>query len=70
MVRSPQSFDAAMATLVRSVMLGMKHAAPQMKKQGAVDEAGFVARQDHRGVRYIVGKARTRDRLRGLCAVL
>src|SRR6201986_2281091 len=27
-------FDAAMATLVRSVMLGMKHAAPHMKKQG------------------------------------
>jgi NAD(P)-dependent dehydrogenase (short-subunit alcohol dehydrogenase family) len=28
-------FDAAMATLLRSVMLGMKHAAPQMKKQGS-----------------------------------
>jgi NAD(P)-dependent dehydrogenase (short-subunit alcohol dehydrogenase family) len=28
-------FDAAMATLVRSVMLGMKHAASQMKRQGA-----------------------------------
>src|SRR5690349_2388751 len=28
-------FDAAMATLVRSVMLGMKHAAPVMKKQGS-----------------------------------
>jgi len=28
-------FDAAMATLVRSVMLGMKHAASAMKKQGA-----------------------------------
>lgn len=28
-------FDVAMATLVRSVMLGMKHAAPAMKKQGA-----------------------------------
>src|SRR5262249_12353310 len=28
-------FDAAMATLVRSVMLGMKHAAPHMKQQGA-----------------------------------
>ena len=27
-------FDAAMATLVRSVMLGMKHAAPHMKRQG------------------------------------
>jgi NAD(P)-dependent dehydrogenase (short-subunit alcohol dehydrogenase family) len=28
-------FDAAMSTLVRSVMLGMKHAAPHMKKQGS-----------------------------------
>ena len=28
-------FDAAMASLVRSVMLGMKHAAPHMKKQGS-----------------------------------
>ena len=28
-------FDAAMATLVRSVMLGMKHAAPHMSKQGS-----------------------------------
>ena len=30
-----ERFDAAMATLVRSVMLGMKHAAPHMKKQGS-----------------------------------
>jgi NAD(P)-dependent dehydrogenase (short-subunit alcohol dehydrogenase family) len=28
-------FDDAMATLVRSVMLGMKHAAPYMKQQGS-----------------------------------
>ena len=28
-------FDAAMGTLLRSVMLGMKHAAPHMKKQGS-----------------------------------
>lgn len=28
-------FDAAMATLLRSVMLGMKHVAPHMKKQGS-----------------------------------
>jgi NAD(P)-dependent dehydrogenase (short-subunit alcohol dehydrogenase family) len=27
-------FDGAMATLVRSVMLGMKHAAPYMRRQG------------------------------------
>ena len=30
-----EKFDAAMATLVRSVMLGMKHAAPYMRKQGS-----------------------------------
>jgi NAD(P)-dependent dehydrogenase (short-subunit alcohol dehydrogenase family) len=29
-----ERFDVAMATLVRSVMLGMKHAAPIMRKQG------------------------------------
>ncbi|WP_024516467.1 SDR family oxidoreductase [Bradyrhizobium sp. Tv2a-2] len=29
-----ERFDLAMATLVRSVMLGMKHAAPIMRKQG------------------------------------
>src|ERR1700759_4032848 len=30
-----ERFDAAMATLVRRVMLGMKHAAPHRKKQGS-----------------------------------
>ena len=30
-----ERFDAGMATLVRSVMLGMKHAAPQMRRQGS-----------------------------------
>ena len=30
-----EGFDAAMATLVRSVMLGMKHVAPIMVKQGS-----------------------------------
>src|SRR6202012_3096890 len=30
-----ERFDAAMATLVRSVMLGMKHAAPVMRRQGS-----------------------------------
>ena len=30
-----EGFDAAMATLVRSVMLGMKHVAPLMAKQGS-----------------------------------
>ena len=38
-------FDAAMATLVRSVMLGMKHAAPIMIKQrsGSIINNGSVA---------------------------
>jgi NAD(P)-dependent dehydrogenase (short-subunit alcohol dehydrogenase family) len=30
-----ERFDAAMATLLRSVMLGMKHAAPHMRRQGS-----------------------------------
>jgi NAD(P)-dependent dehydrogenase (short-subunit alcohol dehydrogenase family) len=38
-------FDAAMASLVRSVMLGMKHAAPYMKKQasGSIINNGSIA---------------------------
>jgi NAD(P)-dependent dehydrogenase (short-subunit alcohol dehydrogenase family) len=40
-----EGFDAAMATLVRSVMLGMKHAAPIMIKQqsGSIINNGSVA---------------------------
>ena len=38
-------FDAAMATLLRSVMLGMKHVAPHMKKQrsGSIINNGSIA---------------------------
>ena len=38
-------FDAAMATLVRSVMLGMKHAAPHMLRQkgGSIINNGSIA---------------------------
>ncbi len=40
-----EGFDAAMATLVRSVMLGMKHAAPIMMRQqsGSIINNGSVA---------------------------
>jgi len=40
-----EAFDAAMALLVRSVMLGMKHAAPIMKRQkaGSIINNGSVA---------------------------
>jgi len=40
-----EGFDAAMALLVRSVMLGMKHAAPIMKRQkaGSIINNGSVA---------------------------
>jgi len=40
-----EGFDAAMATLVRSVMLGMKHVAPHMVKQrgGSIINNGSVA---------------------------
>jgi len=42
---SVEAFDAAMALLVRSVMLGMKHAAPVMKQQraGSIINNGSVA---------------------------
>ena len=42
---SVDAFDAAMALLVRSVMLGMKHAAPVMKQQraGSIINNGSVA---------------------------
>src|SRR3569833_2453370 len=42
-----ERFDAAMATLVRSVMLGMKHTAPHMKKQGfgsIINNGSFAGR--------------------------
>src|ERR1700740_555171 len=40
-----ERFDAAMATLVRSVMLGMKHAAPLMRRQGpgSITNNGSIA---------------------------
>ena len=40
-----EGFDAAMATLVRSVMLGMKHAAPVMMRQrsGSIVNNGSIA---------------------------
>ena len=42
-----EGFDAAMATLVRSVMLGMKHVAPIMMRQraGSIINNGSVAAQ-------------------------
>ena len=42
---SVEGFDAAMALLVRSVMLGMKHAAPTMMKQrsGSIVNNGSIA---------------------------
>ena len=42
---STEGFDAAMALLVRSVMLGMKHVAPIMKRQraGSIINNGSVA---------------------------
>lgn len=47
------AFDAAFATLVRSVMLGMKHVAPVMMAQGSgsITDNGSVARCDEAVVR-------------------
>jgi NAD(P)-dependent dehydrogenase (short-subunit alcohol dehydrogenase family) len=36
-----ERFDTAIATLLRSVMLGMKHVAPHMRRQGSGSVAGY-----------------------------
>ena len=54
-------FDAAMATLVRSVMLGMKHAAPVMMKQGSgsiINNGSVAARRAGYSTSIIYGAAK------------
>ncbi|UYN93623.1 MAG: SDR family oxidoreductase [Enhydrobacter sp.] len=56
-----EGFDAAMATLVRSVMLGMKHAAPIMMKQGAgsiINNGSVAARRAGYSTSMIYGAAK------------
>ncbi len=54
-------FDAAMATLVRSVMLGMKHAAPVMTKQGSgsiINNGSIAGRRAGYSTSMIYGAAK------------
>lgn len=54
-------FDAAMATLVRSVMLGMKHAAPVMMKQGSgsiINNGSVAARRAGYSTSMVYGAAK------------
>jgi NAD(P)-dependent dehydrogenase (short-subunit alcohol dehydrogenase family) len=56
-----EGFDAAMALLVRSVMLGMKHAAPIMKGQGAgsiVNNGSIAAHRTGYSTSMIYGAAK------------
>ena len=58
---SVEGFDAAMATLVRSVMLGMKHAAPIMMKQGSgsiINNGSVAARRAGHSTSMIYGAAK------------
>ena len=58
---SVEGFDAAMATLVRSVMLGMKHAAPIMMKQGSgsiINNGSVAARRAGYSTSMIYGAAK------------
>jgi len=56
-----EGFDAAMATLVRSVMLGMKHAAPLMMAQGSgsiINNGSVAARRAGYSTSMIYGAAK------------
>jgi len=56
-----EGFDAAMATLVRSVMLGMKHAAPIMMKQGSgsiINNGSIAGRRAGYSTSIIYGAAK------------
>jgi NAD(P)-dependent dehydrogenase (short-subunit alcohol dehydrogenase family) len=56
-----ERFDAAMATLVRSVMLGMKHAAPHMRRQGSgsiINNASIAGRLGGYSTSLVYGAAK------------
>jgi NAD(P)-dependent dehydrogenase (short-subunit alcohol dehydrogenase family) len=66
-------FDAAMATLVRSVMLGMKHAAPVMMKQGAgsiINNGSVAARRAGYSTSMIYGAAKAAVNHLTVCAAM
>ncbi|MCX7365288.1 MAG: SDR family oxidoreductase [Alphaproteobacteria bacterium] len=68
-----EGFDAAMATLVRSVMLGMKHAAPIMMKQGSgsiINNGSVAARRAGYSTSMIYGAAKAAVNHLTVCAAM
>jgi len=66
-------FDAAMATLVRSVMLGMKHAAPIMMKQGfgsIINNGSVAGRRAGYSTSMIYGAAKAAVNHLTVCAAM
>ena len=66
-------FDAAMATLVRSVMLGMKHAAPIMMKQGSgsiINNGSVAARRAGYSTSIVYGAAKAAVNHLTVCAAM
>ena len=66
-----EGFDAAMATLVRSVMLGMKHAAPVMMRQGSgsiINNGSVAARRAGYSTSMIYGAAKAAVNHLTVCA--
>jgi NAD(P)-dependent dehydrogenase (short-subunit alcohol dehydrogenase family) len=68
-----EGFDAAMATLVRSVMLGMKHAAPIMMKQGfgsIINNGSIAGRRAGYSTSMIYGAAKAAVNHLTVCAAM
>ena len=68
-----EGFDAAMATLVRSVMLGMKHAAPVMMRQGSgsiINNGSVAARRAGYSTSMIYGAAKAAVNHLTVCAAM
>ena len=66
-------FDAAMATLVRSVMLGMKHAAPVMMRQSSgsiINNGSVAARRAGYSTSMIYGAAKAAVNHLTVCAAM
>jgi NAD(P)-dependent dehydrogenase (short-subunit alcohol dehydrogenase family) len=68
-----EGFDAAMATLVRSVMLGMKHAAPILMKQGSgsiINNGSIAGRRAGYSTSMIYGAAKAAVNHLTVCAAM
>ena len=68
-----EGFDAAMATLVRSVMLGMKHAAPILMKQGSgsiINNGSVAGRRAGHSTSMIYGAAKAAVNHLTVCAAM